>query len=273
MLLTISADDFGLHPEIDNGILELIDRKIVGATSILVNSPNFDITRALRAKDSKVSLGVHLAFTEMRPLCKDLGLEHPWCDRFGAFRSHWTELRKPLILNKLPKKLVEKEWNAQIHRFIELLGQPDFVDTHQNLHLIWPFSNVAQKVTLENHISKLRAFYDGLCIKQILPSLLSYSARKLVPLSLQLPTYGLFDSGRLSLDTIAKAITKARKIHKHIAIVAHPGSSVSLSKNYAHQPNYQLSWDKEYKILSSDEFLELLLKNSVKLARLDGSIL
>jgi predicted glycoside hydrolase/deacetylase ChbG (UPF0249 family) len=273
MLLTISADDFGLHPEIDAGILDLIEKDIIAAISVLIHSPNLDLENVRTAQKAKVAVGVHLAFTEMSPVCPGLQLSPPWGNSDGSFRTHWSDLRIPLLTRKVPQALVEKEWLAQVEKFKDLFGLPDFLDSHQNLHLIWPFTKIAHKVLIKNEIGGLRVFYDQLELHNIFSSLVCYVGKKLIPKEAHLPTYGLFSSGNLTFDSLAKTIASARKIHKHIVLATHPGLSACLSQGHKHHPKYQLSWRKEYELLSSIKFQDFLRQEGIKLARLDGSVL
>src|SRR5437763_13941300 len=69
--LVVNADDFGLSPGVNRGILEAYAAGVVSSVSVLVNTPGWDdAVRPLRDLDppSRLGVGMHLNLTMGRPV-------------------------------------------------------------------------------------------------------------------------------------------------------------------------------------------------------------
>ena len=131
--LSICADDFGLNPGVNHGILRLARRGRVTAVSCMVNMPAWpDGARALVAVPlvarGALRLGLHFNLTEGVPLSK-------------ALRRRWA--RMPTLpqllalshLRLLPCAALREELQAQFEAFEEWAGRaPAHLDGHQHVH-------------------------------------------------------------------------------------------------------------------------------------------
>lgn len=122
----LCADDYGLSQTINDAILELIQTKKLQATSCMVNSPHFlNAAELLRPHLNNIQVGLHFNLTEDTPLTP-------------LPKYHFGSLKKLLFLSHLRllnQKTLEKEFDAQLDRFIKTMGQaPDFIDGHQYVH-------------------------------------------------------------------------------------------------------------------------------------------
>lgn len=121
--LTLCADDFGLTPEICEGIIELAQNSCIDAASCMVTEPDF-ITYAqdLKACHDKVEIGLHFNLTEGQ-----------WLTQNYSYGLYPLILRTQLRL--ISRKKLEAEFLAQINKFREVMGfEPDFIDGHQHVH-------------------------------------------------------------------------------------------------------------------------------------------
>jgi predicted glycoside hydrolase/deacetylase ChbG (UPF0249 family) len=126
--LVVCADDFGLSAAVNSRVLTLAAAGAISATSCLVGAPacNGDAMRKLLA--TGVDVGIHLNFTEGRPLSE--GLRRRW-DRFPSLPVLIARAHAGL----LPLGEVIEECAAQCARFSELAGhEPCFLDGHQHVH-------------------------------------------------------------------------------------------------------------------------------------------
>lgn len=131
--LIINADDAGMSPEIDAGILETIHSGAVSSISLLVNPP-FQVDPE-PFKGSGVSIGLHL----------NLVIGHP-CSSLPVFpgKGIMNTLSYPVIEGKNPQiessetfclHEVKEEFFSQLSRFREIMGQdPTHLDVHKHLH-------------------------------------------------------------------------------------------------------------------------------------------
>ncbi|HWL29234.1 MAG TPA: ChbG/HpnK family deacetylase [Burkholderiaceae bacterium] len=118
--IVLCADDFGMNPAIDEGILKLAERRRLSATSCLVEGPSFASgVDALR--QSGLQLGLHLNFTESMG---QPGLYMPV-----------SSLIRQAYLRRLDSGAVASQVQRQLDRYEALVGRPpDFVDGHQHVH-------------------------------------------------------------------------------------------------------------------------------------------
>ena len=58
--LIINADDFGLHPLINKGIIEGHQKGMITSTSIMPGAPYFEEAANLAAQNPELGIGIHL---------------------------------------------------------------------------------------------------------------------------------------------------------------------------------------------------------------------
>jgi predicted glycoside hydrolase/deacetylase ChbG (UPF0249 family) len=131
----LCADDYGISPAVNAAIRELIMRRRINATSVMVVAPSFDRSEAaplalLNAGAIRVAIGLHVVLTApFRPLTSDFT---PLGD--GAFLPLQEVFRKA-SLRMLSRKKLEAEIAAQLQAFVAAFARaPDFVDGHQHVH-------------------------------------------------------------------------------------------------------------------------------------------
>jgi predicted glycoside hydrolase/deacetylase ChbG (UPF0249 family) len=132
----LCADDYGLSPGVNRAIRELIGRRRLNATSVMVVGPAVgrDEISALRAaaSDSQhFGIGLHATLTApFRPLTM-----HFQPLDGGMFLSLPKMLRAG-VLRRLDPEIIRAELMVQLAAFSELFGRPpDFVDGHQHVQL------------------------------------------------------------------------------------------------------------------------------------------
>ncbi|HYB51078.1 MAG TPA: ChbG/HpnK family deacetylase [Burkholderiaceae bacterium] len=125
------ADDFAIDEGAVDGILELIERGRITATSALVDSPLWQSSaQQLRAQlqrsaahgSSRADVGLHLNLTQAFA---------------GQKTAVWplAELMARCALRAVPRPLLHRAIEHQLDAFEEALGQrPDYVDGHQHVH-------------------------------------------------------------------------------------------------------------------------------------------
>jgi len=127
--LTICADDFGLAPAVDRGILALAEQGRIQATSCLVTPPRWAAAGAA-LRDGGVRTGLHFNLTEGEPLSPLLRRHWPRLPGLGT-------LMASAFLGLLPKEALAEELQAQLQRFVAVTGRaPDFIDGHQHVHAL-----------------------------------------------------------------------------------------------------------------------------------------
>ena len=115
-LLIVNADDLGMGPEVDAGILRAHDEGIVTSASLMVHGSSVAEGTRGALQRPRLGLGLHV----------DLG---EWALRAGT----WHRVRGTVDLDDLEAVCAEVE--AQVARFRRLTGRdPDHLDSHQHVH-------------------------------------------------------------------------------------------------------------------------------------------
>ncbi len=128
----LSADDYGISPAVSAAIRDLIARRRLNATAVMVVAPTFNRDEAgslQEAAGTHAEIGLHLTFT---------GLFRPLSEGYAPTR-HGTFL--PLeatfcraFLHRLDAARLRAEVSRQIGAFTEAFGRPpDFVDGHHHV--------------------------------------------------------------------------------------------------------------------------------------------
>ena len=128
-VLALCADDFGLAPGISAGIARLAHAQRLSAIGCITNSPHWEAcTALLKHLPDTVDVGLHLNFTEGRPLSTRLARHWPHLPGLARLiaQAH---------LRLLPLSQVRNEVHAQLAAFNNALGRPPaFIDGHQHVH-------------------------------------------------------------------------------------------------------------------------------------------
>lgn len=132
----LCADDYGMSPGVNRAIRELIEKKRLNATSVMVIGAAIDrteidaLTQAVAANPD-CAIGLHATLTA--PF-------HPLTMHFrpldgGQFLPLGRLLRASLM-RQLDAEIIQAEFLAQIAAFRQLFGRaPDYIDGHQHVQL------------------------------------------------------------------------------------------------------------------------------------------
>ncbi|MEH7611061.1 chitin disaccharide deacetylase [Gottfriedia acidiceleris] len=127
--LIVNADDFGYSKGVNYGIIEAHLNGIVNSATMMMNMYAVEHGIELAKLHPTLGLGVHLVLTAGKPLLTGL---QTIVDQNGDFlkNSYWYD--NPVI----NVDEVEKEWDAQIQKFISYGLNPSHLDSHHHVHMI-----------------------------------------------------------------------------------------------------------------------------------------
>lgn len=129
----IIADDYGLAPGVNDGILTLIEAGRISGTSCMTVFPAWsdDAARIARFAGG-TALGLHLTLTDQPALTGRSSLAPE--GKLPPFAR-----LAPASLGNGNRAAIHAELDAQRARFVAALGrEPDFVDGHQHVHFLPP---------------------------------------------------------------------------------------------------------------------------------------
>jgi len=143
--IVLCADDYGMSPAVSGAIRDLIARRRINATSVMVVAPSFSPSEAAALRDAAgnhAAIGLHLTLTgPFRPLSA-----HFAPLRRGAFFPLASMARRALSRALVPA-LLDAEIAAQFAAFRDAFGRaPDYVDGHQHIHVFPQVSEALLRV-------------------------------------------------------------------------------------------------------------------------------
>ena len=128
--ITLCADDFGIAPGVDDGIVALAESGRLTAVSCMTVLPRWPAAaQRLVALASRVDIGLHFTLTGLSPL----GVMPKFAPD-GQLPS-----LGPLLVAAMARCLAQDEIAAEFARQLDAFGAalgrlPDFVDGHQHVH-------------------------------------------------------------------------------------------------------------------------------------------
>ncbi|ABD06551.1 YdjC-like protein [Rhodopseudomonas palustris HaA2] len=132
----LCADDYGLSPGVNRAILDLIERRRINATSVMMVGPAIgraDVRALLDATTANPDCAIGLHATLTAPFSPLTMHYHPL--HGGIFLPLGRKLRGTL-LRRHDRHVIAAELTAQLEAFAERFGRmPDYVDGHQHVQL------------------------------------------------------------------------------------------------------------------------------------------
>jgi predicted glycoside hydrolase/deacetylase ChbG (UPF0249 family) len=134
--VSLCADDYGMSEGVNRAIRDLIEKRRLSATSVMVVTPAFtraeiDALKAAAAAAPGFAIGLHVTLTApFHPLTMPF---RPLKD--GEFLK-LGRLMQAAVLRRLDTEMLRAEIAAQIAAFTDMVGKaPDYVDGHQHVQL------------------------------------------------------------------------------------------------------------------------------------------
>jgi predicted glycoside hydrolase/deacetylase ChbG (UPF0249 family) len=132
-LLVINADDFGLAPGVNRGIVEAHEAGALSSASMMVNTPAFEEAVSLaRARVPRLGVGLHFNILSGRPLSEVPTLVDL---QTGSFFS-LAELTRRAMLGRVHAADVRRECDAQLGALISAGIRPTHLDSHRHTHAL-----------------------------------------------------------------------------------------------------------------------------------------
>ncbi len=144
--LIINADDFGLSPGVNQGIIKAMTEGIVTSTTIMMNREYAqDAIRLSKEYDVK-GIGIHLTISSGRPLL-ELDEVSSLVNEDGNFdkRMYFSKEK----IGKQELKEIELEYRAQIEEFLKSGLEITHLDSHHHAHSFPKIRDLAVKLAKE----------------------------------------------------------------------------------------------------------------------------
>jgi hopanoid biosynthesis associated protein HpnK len=131
----INADDFGLSPGVNRGIVSAFREGVLTSTTMLVNLEHFEDAVRLARENPDLPVGVHLSLLWGKPVSPAADVSTLVASD-GCFPRSLSTLAKHYLLGRLSLDHVKLEFRNQIRAFVDAGLKPTHVDTHKHVHCL-----------------------------------------------------------------------------------------------------------------------------------------
>jgi chitin disaccharide deacetylase len=153
--LIVNADDFGYSRGINYGIIDAHKNGVVNSATMMMNMPGVSHAVELAKENPSLQVGIHLVLTCGKPLLNDVPTLTNESGNFKSRREFFED--KNISLDEL-----EREWTAQIEKFLESGLKPTHFDSHHHVHTVPEFLPVVQKLARKYNLSTRRISENAL---------------------------------------------------------------------------------------------------------------
>jgi len=153
--LLVHADDFGVSPRINNGVVAAFRQGVLTSTSIMPNQPWFHHAVELAHDTPGLDIGIHFTLTLGRPLITPEKIP-TLVDRKGAFLPPYLFALK-LLLRRISLGEIKAELVAQLECCNASGLAVSHVDSHHNMHILPPVASLVVDLAREYNIPAMRS--------------------------------------------------------------------------------------------------------------------
>ncbi|WP_371371374.1 ChbG/HpnK family deacetylase [Sporomusa aerivorans] len=272
--LIINADDFGLHENINIGIIAGHTKGCITSTSIMPGAPAFEHAAALAANHPRLGVGVHLTLVGGVPVSEPEKVSS-LLNRDGLLCASYPAFLKKYCLAGIRLTEVRQELAAQVKRVVSAGIRITHLDSHQHMHIVPGVLEAVLDIAKEFDIPAMRIpaepllFFGGFrptadrVIGRSGLSLLARLARnKAKQAGLLAPEhfFGMLAGGNMAEGLLLKIIDNLPEGLSEIMV--HPGMN-DVVLNTAFSWGYH--WQQELAALTSPLVAERLKQHQIKL--------
>ena len=136
--LIINADDLGLTPGVNRGILQAHQQGVVTSATLMAAAPATENAATLVASPSKLSVGCHVVLIDGKPVSPPAQVRSLLAssDDGGRFHDSWLKFASASMRGKLSQEEIATEVSAQIATLGALGVYVSHVDTHKHTHAL-----------------------------------------------------------------------------------------------------------------------------------------
>ena len=249
--LLVNADDWGLHPSINQAIIDCANIGSVNSVSVSVNGQTLDMKALKDLYEKGIHIGLHLTW-----------VGEPWITKKINILN-WQDFLIYYIINKKSfLKSLMSESEIQLNTLLNAGIIPSHIDSHQHLHAIpkiWQYVNSmasnfsacrVRSCCVDNENWTKRGM-SGTCLQK-----LAHHNTKTETTFFKCA--GIRYSGNNSLSNLTLELNE--NISDFLELIVHPGkSNEKLNQKYS---NWNYNWANEYNTLMSSDFLLLIKGNN-----------
>lgn len=272
--LIINADDFGIHPAVNEAVRKAATEGILTSTSLMAGGDAFDEAVEMARSMPSLGIGIHLTLVGgVKPVLPPSEVPSLTWDN-GVFCHDYGKLIVRDLEGKISLSEVYAEWDAQIQKIMNTGLPVTHMDGHQHMHM-WPhFYPIARDLAKKYHISCMRVpdedvlfgMKDGHIIRWAAKNGLSLLSRMHRPdlkknhIRTNDHFFGMLYGGHLSPERFAKFILQTKP--GITEIMCHPSADTRAMEDTFH---WGYHGEDELAGLLADINRELIEKKQISL--------
>lgn len=253
-ILVVTADDFGLDPSINAGVVTAHRHGLVGCASLVASGRGF-MDAVDRCRDNpQLQVAIHLTLVEEVPAAP-IERVRSLVDHGGRFPLDYRRFLARYLARRIRRQDLVAELTAQIEKILEAGIQPFYLNSHQHLHMLPSLWEIVLDLATEYEISNIRRSlyqvvwdgHPGAGLSRLgLNALSRRAVRRAADWHRLVPTVGLHTAGHLTKRKLGALL--AGLPPGTWELVTHPGhATAELSTRYPHGYN----WSREVEVLCS----------------------
>lgn len=278
--LIVNADDFGLHTQINKGIIKGFQEGFITSTSLMCSAPAFAEAVELALANPGLGVGIHLTLVGGVAPAAAPDKVRSLLDEQGKFLPDYVAFASRFYRGGIKMSELETELCAQIERGLATGIKITHIDSHQHTHVLPIISDLVVKLCYKYNIRKIRNphegyFFDGGFSAGIgrkvgragLSFCASMAMRKAKAAGLSFPEhfFGMLAGGNLNTALVGKII---QSLPEGVSeIMTHPGLDSNI---LGRQFTWHYHWEDELQAFLAEENKYLLEKNDVNLTNFGG---
>ena len=159
--LIVNADDFGLHPLINAGIIKGHQEGFITSTSLMPSAPCWQEAVRLAKDNPRLGIGVHLTLVGGVPSVLPKEKVSSLLDDDGLFLPDYVAFAKRYYSGAVKKAELEAELRAQFERALSCGVNITHIDSHQHTHVLPGINSLVLKLSNEYNIIRVRIPKEG----------------------------------------------------------------------------------------------------------------
>ena len=272
--LIVNADDFGLHSEVNRGIIKGYQQGCIRSTSLMHTGAAVEEAAELARKNPDLGIGIHLTLVAEKPLLPADKVSTLLDDSGHFFADHMVFI-KNFVQGKIDKGQLYAECEAQIARAMSLGLNITHLDSHQHLHTLPGITGMCVELMRKYNIQAMRYPGEAFTFTGHYPASLfrraakcgltvcagiARSKAKCYNIKMPDAFFGMLAGGHME-EKYFQAIL-ASLPDGVSEIMVHPGAdNAALGKAY----DWQYHWEDELQSVTSPQTLQYIAKHNISL--------
>lgn len=272
--LIINADDFGIHPAVNEAVRKAATEGILTSTSLMAGGDAFDEAGEMARSMPSLGIGIHLTLVGgIKPVLPPSEVPSLTWDN-GVFCHDYGKLIVRDLEGKISLSEVYAEWDAQIQKIMNTGLPITHMDGHQHMHM-WPhFYPIARDLAKKYHISCMRVPDEDVLFGMKDEHIIRWAAKNGLSLLSRMHRpdlkknhirtndhfFGMLYGGHLSPERFAKFILQTKP--GITEIMCHPSADTRAMENTFH---WGYHGEDELAGLLADINRELIAKKQISL--------